>query len=215
MNVKQITYSPDSEPLSIKKTSRSDERELWRSFKSGCESSYALIYRQFFFPLYHYGLKICPDRDIVKDCLQDLFVEIWKNKENLSDTDSIKYYLFTSLKRKLIDNFARSSKFTYGSAVDAALDMEAEFSVEQQLISDQVSEEQKENILNALNRLTERQREAIVLKFYENLPNEEIASQMAISVEAVYNIVSKALGKMRQNVSKIYVYILFLSTLLN
>jgi RNA polymerase sigma factor (sigma-70 family) len=213
MNVKQITYSPDSEPLSIKKTSRSDDRQLWRNFKNGSESSYALIYRHFFFPLYHYGLKICYDKEIVKDCLQDLFVDIWKNKENLSDTDSIKYYLFTALKRRLIDCFAKSGKVLYGANFDAVLESEAEFSVEQQLICDQVSEEQKKSILIALNRLTERQKEAIVLKFYDNLPSEEIASQMAISVEAVYNIVSKALGKMRKNVSKIYVFILFLSSL--
>lgn len=66
----------------------------------------------------------------------------------------------------------------------------------------------------ALEKLTERQKESIVLKFYENLSNEEIGKRMSISVEGVYNLVSKALANFRRNMSKAYVVLFMIQCIL-
>jgi len=192
------------------KERKNEDRWLWNDLRNGNKSSYSLIYQRYFFILFSYGLKICPEREVVKDCIQDLFVNIWKNRENLGPTDSIKYYLFKSLKRKLIDNFSYNSK--YSPINDSYEDtfFGAVLSEEQNLISDQFVEEQKKRITNALSKLTNRQKEVIILKFYESLPNEDIASKMSISVEGVYNLVSKALNKFRQNLSKAYLLFILL-----
>ncbi|GEO07103.1 DNA-directed RNA polymerase sigma-70 factor [Adhaeribacter aerolatus] len=184
------------------------EEQLWNDFRNGNTSSYSLIYQRYFFSLFTYGLKICPEREIVKDCIQDLFVHIWKNRDNLGPTNSIKYYLFKSLKRKLIDNFSYQSKFSPIGESKEDVFFGTVISEEQILINDQLVEEQKVRIIQALGKLTNRQKEAVILKFYENLPNEDIASKMSISVEGVYNLVSKALNKFRQNLSKAYLLLL-------
>lgn len=189
---------------------KNEDQQLWDDFRNGSESSYSLIYQRYFFSLFSYGLKICPEREIVKDCIQDLFVHIWKNRENLGQTTSIKYYLFKSLKRKLIDNFSYNSKYSpIGESNDDAF-FGSVVSEEQSIISNQLGEEQKARIVNALGKLTNRQKEAVILKFYNNLPNEDIASKMSISVEGVYNLVSKALNKCRQNLNKAYWLLLLL-----
>jgi len=195
-----------SETESMHSKSATDDQQLWEDFKGGCEYAYALIYQRHFFALYTYGLKVCQEREVVKDCIQELFMHIWKNRERLSATNSIKYYLYKSLKRKLIDNYKFSSKHFVITEFDLVNDAVA--SEESNIIVAQTSEAQKQRVLLALEKLTDRQKESIVLKFYENLSNEEIGNRMSISVEGVYNLVSKALANFRKNMSKAYFFLL-------
>src|SRR5690606_40649004 len=87
-------------PYLIKK-STGPELELWRQFKAGDESAYIIIYQKYFRILYRFGVKISNNPEMVKDCIQDLFIDLWNNKKQLSDTDSITFYLWASLKRKI------------------------------------------------------------------------------------------------------------------
>jgi DNA-directed RNA polymerase specialized sigma24 family protein len=50
--------------------------------------------------LFAYGIQIVKDRAVVEDCIHDLFIELWNRKAFLSSTDSIKLYVFKSLKKK-------------------------------------------------------------------------------------------------------------------
>jgi RNA polymerase sigma factor (sigma-70 family) len=81
-------------------------------------------------------------------------------------------------------------------------------SIEDKLIEEQTLSQHKEIVLEALNVLTRRQQEAIQLKFFQNLKNEEIAKCMSISVPAVYNLVSKALIALKETLGKAYLLIL-------
>ncbi|MFD3002386.1 RNA polymerase sigma factor [Pontibacter toksunensis] len=176
------------------------DQQLWDDFRNGCEVSYALIYQSYFYSLYSYGSKICSEREVVKDCIQDLFIYIWKNREKLTTTTSIKYYLYKSLKRRLINSFRFHQKHLGLNEFEVRL--ETVCSEENNIIVMQTSESQKKRVLLALEKLTVRQKESLVLKFYENLPSEEIGRRMSISVEGVYNLVSKSLSNFSKNMSK-------------
>ena len=58
--------------------------------------------------------------------------------------------------------------------------------------------EQSEKIRRCLVALTKRQREAIFLRFYNDLSYSDIASIMELQVDSVYNIISKAIDSLRQ-----------------
>lgn len=195
-----IVYS-DCETANLQEPHPLNDQQLWDRFRNGCEDSYALIYQRHFHPLYSYGLKVCSEREIVKDCIQDLFIHIWRNREKLSSTTSIKYYLYRSLKCRLIDSFKFQQKHFQLTEYD--LNLEAVCSEEINIIVAQTSEAQRKRVLLALEKLTERQKESLKLKFYENLSSEEIGKRMSISVEGVYNLVSKALSNFSKNLSKV------------
>ena len=195
-----IVY-PDCETAILQKPHPLTDQQLWDSFRGGCEDSYALIYQRHFHALYSYGLKMCSEREIVKDCIQDLFIHIWKNRERLSSTTSIKFYLYRSLKTRLIDSFKFQQKHL--QLADYDLELESVCSEELNMIVAQTSEAQKKRVLLALEKLTERQKESLKLKFYEELSSEEIGKRMSISVEGVYNLVSKALSNFSKNLSKV------------
>jgi DNA-directed RNA polymerase specialized sigma24 family protein len=78
--------------------------EIWQSFKKGDKIAFAKIYQLHAKSLLNYGvtLRISSNLSVVEDCIQDLFLELWQSRENLADTDAIKFYLFRALKNKLM-----------------------------------------------------------------------------------------------------------------
>ncbi len=177
------------------------ETQLWCAFKSGDESAYIVIYQTYFRVLYRYGSKICADPEVVKDCIQDLFIDLWSRRTHLADTDSVTFYLWASLKRRILKAIAKAERSSHNPS-HHLLHID-EQDAEKVVISEEIAFEQRERIALAMHQLSKRQREAIQLKFYQNLNNEQIAQKMSIQVEAVYNLVSKALSLVRKTVTRI------------
>lgn len=75
---------------------------LWQAFKQGDRVAFERIYEQHIQPLINYGYKITTDRNLIQDCIQDLFVELWESRERLTNTDSVRFYLLKALRNKLI-----------------------------------------------------------------------------------------------------------------
>lgn len=173
--------------------------EIWRDFKKGNKEAFDHVYNNFYFILYNYGIKLSKDKDIVKDCIQNLFIELWRNKENLSDTNSIKFYLFKGLRRKIVNELINNRKLIHDDVYDES-DFEIILPHEYYLIEEQTAQEQKEKLLEGLNKLSKRQKEAIFLRFYDNLSYEEIASVMSLNIKSVYNLISKAVDALKKNI---------------
>ncbi|HEY8934611.1 MAG TPA: sigma-70 family RNA polymerase sigma factor [Cyclobacteriaceae bacterium] len=179
-----------------------DEYALWKEFKNGDVGAYALIYQQYFFILFNYGKKISQDHELIKDCIQELFIKIWNNRENLNETTSIKYYLFTALKRKLLD-VLRKPQLEF--ITDQAEHDESAAGMIQ--IADDTDEDQasprKDKVVKALNLLSQHQQKLLDMKFQKNLSNKEIADELGITIQSVYNAVFKALRSIRKQLSSL------------
>lgn len=172
---------------------------LWKSFKSGSESSFIYIYENFFEKLYGYGCRLTDREDLVKDAIQDLFMDLRKNRENLGETDSIKFYLFKCLKRKILKElnswFYKKEQFT------GDLSFEITFSHEQVLIQRQLDEEKSAQLNKAIRGLSFRKREAIYYLYYEGLNYEQIKEIMNLShVKSARNLIYKALDILRKSI---------------
>jgi RNA polymerase sigma factor (sigma-70 family) len=178
---------PDGKLISI------NEYQLWKEFKSGDDAAYALIYRRYFFILYNYGKKISRDNELVKDAIQDLFIKVWNNRQKLSDTTSIKYYLLTSLKRKLLDTL--ESPVVRLKTEDDVLEFEVTDTSD---LEEEAFHDQKERVLHAMNKLSGHQQRLLQMKFYKNQSNQEIAEELGITIQSVYNSVFKTLRSIRK-----------------
>jgi RNA polymerase sigma-70 factor (ECF subfamily) len=177
--------------------------ETWRDFRSDSQQAFAYLYNRYVVMLYHYGNRLTSDREMIEDCIQDLFIELWQNRAQLGETDSVKFYLFKALKRKLVKRLVNHRKYTIGSFEPEDYDFEIVLSPEFDLITRQVSQEQKDQMVKALNSLTKRQKEAITLKFYDGLSYQEVAVLMAMSVRATYNLIYRAIEVLRSQLDKI------------
>lgn len=174
-----------------------DEKLIWVHFQAGDEKAFAYLFNAYFEKLYRFGLGVHPDPSLVKDCTQELFVRIWHTKENLGQPLSIYRYLAESLKRSIIKEIARK-KYKQQAELADDYHFEVVCSHEFQLIDLQVSEDRLKQLQRALNKLSKRQRDAIHLKYYGKLSYEEIAEIMDLQVRSVYNLISKALEVLYQ-----------------
>ncbi len=173
-----------------------NEEELWQAFQRGDETAFAQLYERYVDALFHYCSRFTADRDLVKDCIHDLFVELWKSRSTVSATTSVRFYLLACIKRKVIRQLERQQ--VKGSAGPVPRDYEAVIPHESALIQQQEWEQMQTGLQQAMNHLTKRQREAIFLKFYQNLPYEQIASLMDVNAQSVYNLIFGALRTLKK-----------------
>src|SRR5688572_7150174 len=87
----------------------------WEGLRKGDKQALFELYNNTYFHLVRFGLKISPDDELVKDCVTQLFLQLWDKHARLNEVTHVRAYLFTSLKRMLID------KLAYHSKTDAAI----------------------------------------------------------------------------------------------
>ncbi len=150
------------------------------------------IYQNNFQNLFNYGMNVCQDKDLVKDCIQELFIALWKDRKTLIKVESVTPYLFKCLRRKIRRELGKAKNLRYEAS------FQCEFSHEFKLISEQKDLERKYLLTRAYKKLTDRQREAIFLRFYNKFTYEEVAVVLKISVKATYKLVARALSIMKK-----------------
>ncbi|GAB3249652.1 sigma-70 family RNA polymerase sigma factor [Larkinella harenae] len=173
------------------------DSEVWDQVRRGDELAFEELIRRFYRPLYHYGLKFTRDVDLLKDGIQDLFVELWTYRRNITQTVYVRVYLFKSLRRKLYKDALRR-----GGVEPLEEDFSDGFlyaeSFEDELIRTELSAYQRSRLESLLKTLTDRQQEAIHLKFFAALPNDKIAEVMGLSYQSVGNLLHRAVNKLRE-----------------
>ncbi len=176
------------------------ETELWNLFRRGDRQAFDQIYYQYVQDLLSYGDNITFRKDLVEDCIQETFVELWKKHKQLGATDSIKYYLFKCLRRKIYRCLAQENKRYVLSQSDIP-ELLISPSPEKTLITTQTEAAQQSKIQQSIHQLPRRQREAIYLRYYKNLSFLEVAEVMDISVKATYKLIAKAIKSLRKQLN--------------
>jgi RNA polymerase sigma factor (sigma-70 family) len=156
---------------------------------------HASVFKYHFDTLYSYGLKISKNDELVKDCIQELFYRIWKNNIDFSSITYIKAYLLKGLRRQILNVLAL--KYNNIDKVEIEENISVEFSPEDYYIINQQEQETKNKVLNALNQLSKKQREAIYLRYFEELEYDEIADIMNINLQSVKNNVQRGLAALK------------------
>lgn len=180
------------------------DADKWTEFIGGNEKSFDDIYDKYFSLLYGYGMQFSADKAVIKDCIQDLFTELWSKKSKLAPVQSVKYYLYKSLRRKIIKTISQKnfSALEY-ETLSIVFNLQTGFSNETVLMEKETVRDSEKKIQWALKKLTSRQKEAVFLKFYENLSYDEIASVMSLS-DAKYarKLIYRSLRELKTTLGK-------------
>ena len=185
-----------------------DDIHVWQNIKRDNELAFSIIYRKYTQRLYNYGMHCCHDHDLVMDCLQELFVSIWDKRKNLTVVHSVSSYLFKSFRRLLLRKLSWRKRFLQSIDVNQEKYFEIILPVEALIEIGEHQKEQSEKLRQGLASLTKRQREAIFLKFYNDLSYSDIASIMDLQVDSVYNVISKAIDSLRQQLKTVVISLL-------
>ncbi len=171
------------------------DHELWARFLNGDERVLSLIYLRHVNALFDYGCKISSDQELVKDAIQDIFCTIIRNRDSLSYTDNIRLYLFKALKRKVIRELQKKSN--YQLADDRQINFEIEFMHGFDHVDTELSDQQKNELINAIESLTSRQKEAIYLRFTRGMDYEEISMILNLNYQSARALIHRAISKLR------------------
>jgi RNA polymerase sigma-70 factor (ECF subfamily) len=181
--------------MSVVKKYEGGDLALWCRFLKGDKNAFATIFDTHLDMLYRYGNAITGHNEIVQDSIQDIFIELWQNREKLKETDSIRFYLFKILRRKIYRNLDLRVDLKEDIA---AFNLENELPFEAIIIEHEDNNKRLAYIANAIQILPPRQREVIELRFYQGFSYEQIAEITDINLQSVHNNMHRALTTLRQ-----------------
>jgi RNA polymerase sigma factor (sigma-70 family) len=180
----------------------------WGRMTGGSRDAFLALYQSHYQALFCYGFSISTNRELTKDCIQELFLEIWNTRPSLNkEVKNVKSYLFTWLRRKISRELSRLAKEKFSDELAEEFPF-IQSSYEELLIAFQQSEEKKEQLRLALKKLTKKQLEIIKLKFFENLSYRSIASQTALTPRTVYNLMYEAIRHLRESMKLLLIHIM-------
>ena len=176
--------------------SQTQDQTLWQSYREGDKQALGQLAERYYRVLRHYGLKFMLDGSVIEDCIQELFLQLWQNRLQINDTESVKHYLLKSLRHHILQ-YLRSQKRQTFQELDWDMSVPDEMDTETLMIRQESLDILSCTIQAQLAALPAREREALYLRYYENLSIPEIAEVMEVNRQSVSNFLQKALSKLR------------------
>ena len=169
---------------------------IWRNFKEGSNDAFEQIYNEYIDVLFRYGTKISRNEELVKDCIQQLFLELYSSRNRLSDPGNIEFYLLKALKRIIIHRETQENR--YFEYQDSALpSFETELDIENRIVTSEQERSKLELLNEILNSLPSEKKELLFLKFYSGLNNQQIGDMTGIKSDNVQKQIIRILKKLQ------------------
>ena len=193
---------------SVKNLTKEQEQTLWKDMISGNKKSFEDLYNQYFQALINYGFRITKNENLIEDAVQELFISIWNNRTNLSEVNEVKFYLFRSLKNRILRQLEKDI-FDKSEDVDVYLDLLISISEEQKKINSEQLNTNLDTLQRAIAHLPLRQQEVINLKYYHDFSLDEIAKLMNVNKQSVSNLLFRSYAILRKLFKNLSILIFF------
>ena len=175
------------------------------------KTQFEQLFKEHFQHLCNFALQFVQDPDTAQDICQKVFISVWEKREEIDPEQSIKSYLFTSVRNRSL-NYLRDQK-KYRSQI---LDIDcADFELVEEEEDQFALEELKEKIDAALSTLPEKCRLVFEMSRYQNMKYREIAEELGIAQKTVEAHMSKAMKSLREQLDDYLLVILIILGWLN
>ncbi len=190
---------------------------LWRSFLDGDDRMFTVIYHQYAPLLLNYGNHFSVNREVIRDALQEVFTELYLRRGKLNvPINNVKGYLYVSFKNRLLKQIARENKLSvkdFSRDRENVFEFQPEYSFQEQWIRDEISEERRRKLHQAVNSLSSKQKEIIFLRFEEELEYPEIAGILNITVDSARKQLYRTLKSLQKTIDpeefKLLIFLFF------
>jgi RNA polymerase sigma-70 factor (ECF subfamily) len=180
----------------------------WTRLKQGDPEALGYLYDRYVDKLFLAASRITNNRELAKDALQEVFIELWNYRETLSDVNHSQSYLVKVLRSILLKKLKKESATSPFRAEESLVSSEQ--SVEDIIISSDTDREKKGKLHRALSNLTSRQKLILELRFYEGLSYEQIADRLSMNYQSVNNLAFRTILSLRR---QMYIGLLLFYTL--
>lgn len=185
-------------------TSYSNQAIFIAALKKGEAKAYTYLVDRYHHPLCVYASGLTQDDDLAEDIVQNVFIRIWKKRDQLKDTFSIKGFLYKSVYNEFIDMYRKRKPVfalekKYIDALSTLVE-EDEGSLERLIALMKVE----------IQNLPPKCKQTFLLSKEEGLTNVEIAAYMNISIKSVEAHITRAFSILRKSIGEKMHGILFL-----
>lgn len=184
-----------------------DVKNTLTELRKGDEAAFTKLYFAYSKRLFAFAIKYLRNEDEVEEIIQEVFLGLWNNRENLKEELSFEAYLFTITKNAIL-NTIRSKKHHIG-----LLNLKDAFPAKSVWLEDELNFNELQKAYYAvIDSLAPRKREVFILSRVKLLSYEEISRQLGISVKTVENHMTSALAEIRMKISSLgFVGVLFIA----
>lgn len=172
----------------------------WKRFVDGDDDAFERLYTAYVDRLFDWGLGYCGDRDLVKDCIQDLFTDLYLYRERLSPDANVWSYLLVSF-RRLLNKSLKNLPIHCQIAETLSTQELIEISDEERLISREEEARLRAKLKKEIVSLPSRQQEVLLLRYASQLSYDAVSKVMNISVPTCRTLLSRAIKHLRMRMN--------------
>jgi RNA polymerase sigma factor (sigma-70 family) len=176
----------------------SSDIALWTQVRLGDEEAFSSLFERYYGSLVNYGKTLMTREDRVKDCVQDVFVNIWTYRYKLNEAIVVKAYLLSSVRKRIARLHGREHIFSNIKSIDS-LEFLFDFSIEDRVIADETTAKKVEQLNKSINQLSDRQKEAIYLRYHQGLSVEQVAEVLNLNYQSTKNLLHRAILQLRKD----------------
>jgi RNA polymerase sigma factor (sigma-70 family) len=188
--MRPISSTPSGACITAEQTSR-----LLSEFQAGDPKAFSRLYDLYINVLYNYGHRLTADKELLKDCIHDVFVKVYMRRYEMTTIENFKSYLFVSLKNKICDEIRK--QFYMSSTAIEDVDPVATDDVEKKYLQKEQQQAASHAVKDMMRQLSPRQREALTLYYIEERKYEDICEIMSMNYQSVRNLMHRGLVKLR------------------
>lgn len=178
-----------------------NDETLWKGLKQGDKEMFLTLYKKYYPDLLFIGLNEIKNAQLVKDAIQQLFLYLWEKRVTIDVAKNVRNYLITSFLRRLTCDWKKSGREGNLHVAWSNYSEDPQPNPEVNLIRKDEHNHLSKLLLDHINALPNRQKELIILKFYEGLSYEEIVQRTGLSHRTVYNKIHEALKRLKFDIS--------------
>jgi RNA polymerase sigma-70 factor (ECF subfamily) len=176
--------------------SNSDEKKLLLELSLGSEFAFTNLYNRYKNIVYSTGLKITKSKILAEEAVQDIFLKIWQNRENLAEISNFENYIFIISRNHLFNSIKKIARET---SVRSEISLTDTGLVDSDI---SIKDEQYNTILNKIiEQLPPQQQKVYQMAKRDGLSHQKIAEDLGISTETVKKHMAQALKFIRLKIS--------------
>lgn len=167
----------------------------WGRLRNGDSEALAELYDAYVDRLFVVALGLTKDRELARDGIQEVFIELWNYRETIGDVQYPHAYLTKVLRSILLKRLKEEQPKKHILIEQALIAIEG--SREDSIIALEADSERVTRLSRALDRLTTRQRLILRLHYYEGLSYAQIADRLSMNYQSVNNLAFRTIRHLR------------------
>ena len=169
---------------------------ILKALRNDDEQALNHLFELYYNRLYRTGLKMGALNDQIEDCIQNVFIDLWRYRKTLGDIQSFEAYLISSLKHSWSKAHSKTTQVKTHIFESKNSNLSVE-SYEDILMQQQTSDARREKIRKTLDLLTNRQKEVIVMKYFDELSYDEMSQHTGLQKESLYKVLHEAIQRLK------------------